>query len=596
MKKLICSILILHFTYICIGQGNITDKIDSLDKALKQSRQDTTRIDIMRQLGELWQSKDLPKSTQFIEDAFALAQKSKQQSKSYGIMFQLAYNYTLQGNAPKSINILQELIRLLPKNSGGTQTAMAFLSFNYKDIDDYNNALLYAQKSFELNEKLQKEEKDYDPRGYYGGPMNLAEIFEKMNRLDSALCYAQISYQRLLKNDVPTDEPIFQWKIPWIYGKVESRLNNDIHALELHKKGLIEAQKQGYNIGIQSLDLSIADHFNKTNQIDSAILYAIRAFESAVKLPNYPIVSEAGFLLKTLYEKQNNPSKALYFSNSAATARDSFMSAEKIRQVQELTFKEERRQKDIEAELIAYQTQLKQYALLGGLLFFLIIAFFLYRNMLQKQKLNEQLRLQKTEIENLNNELEHKVEERTAELKKALDEVQLAFNKGQTSERKRVSADLHDEIGSALSTIAIFSDLAKTKAQKFAPELVMELERIGTKSRDMIQTMRDTIWTLKEDSRQSIWERMYISSFETLKAKDMTLHWQLPNDNDLPNMPFNTKRHLFLAYKEAINNIIKHAEATTVTVEIIPDKDIYTLKITDKEREINNLSNYAAIL
>ncbi len=551
MKRLICFTLILHFTYISIGQDNITAKIDSLDKALKQSRHDTTRIDILEQLGELWQSKDLSKSTHYIEEAFSLAQKSNQEGKSYGIMFQLAYNYTLQGNAPKSINLLQELIRILPKNSGGTQTAMAFLSFNYKDINDYNNALLYAKKSFELNEKLQKEGKDYDPRGYYGGPMNLAEIFEKMNSLDSALYYAQISHQRLLKKDVPTNEAIFQWQIPWIYGKVESRLNNDTHALYLYKKGLIEAQKQGYNIGIQSLELSIANHFNKTNQADSAILYAIRAFESAVKLPNYPIVSEAGFLLKTFYEKQNNPSKALYFSNAAATAKDSFMSTEKIRQVQELTFKEERRQKEIEAKLIAYQTRLKQYALLGGLLFFLIIAFFLLRNNHQKQKLNEQLLLQKTEIEALNNGLEHKVEERTAELKKALEEVQTAFNKGQATERKRVSADLHDEIGSALSTIAIFSDLAKTKAQKFAPELVNELERIGIKSRDMIQTMRDTIWTLKEDSHQSVWERMHISSSETLNAKNIILHWQLPNPNDLPDIPFNTKRHLFLAYKEA---------------------------------------------
>ena len=159
--------------------------------------------------------------------------------------------------------------------------------------------------------------------------------------------------------------------------------------------------------------------------------------------------------------------------------------------------------------------------------------------------------------------------------------MQTAFNMGQTSERKRVSADLHDEIGSALSTIAIFSDLTKMKAEKFAPQLVNELERIGSKSRDMIQTMRDTIWTLNEDSPQSLWERLYILSTETLNAKNIELQWQLPSENNLPNIPFNTKRHLFLAYKEAINNIIKHSEATIVTVEVVQQEKHFILKLKD---------------
>lgn len=178
----------------------------------------------------------------------------------------------------------------------------------------------------------------------------------------------------------------------------------------------------------------------------------------------------------------------------------------------------------------------------------------------------------------MNERLEKEVTLRTADLQQALDEVQTAFARGQTTERKRVSADLHDEIGAALSAIAIYSDVTKRKAQKLAPALVSELERIGVQSRNMMQTMRDTIWALNDDSTQSVWERMYVFSLEVLKAKDIQLDWQVNMDDTLPHLSFIERRNLFLAYKEAINNIVKHAEATIVSVGLSVPNDEYMVK------------------
>ncbi len=581
MKRSFYILIFICIPFLSKGQDVVLQQIDSLMKELTHLKMDTARVAVLVQLGELWQNKDLLKSTHYVEEALLLSKKLKLTEQTHGIMFQLAYNAMLQSDAPKSIHILQELIRLLPKNGGGYQTALAFLSLTYKNIDDYDNALLYLQQSFELNERLRNEGKPYDERGYLGGPINMAEIFEKKNRLDSALYYAQMAYKRLAINPAPLGEESFKWEIPWSYGIIESRLNRDNHAAELYFVSLKEAQKQGYNIGIESVELSLANHYNKINQVDSALLYATHAFESAQRTPTLQVISEAGFLLKKLYVAQQNHAKALYYNDLAHIAKDSLINVEKLRNVQALMIKEERRRQETEMQRIASENHRKQIGLVVGLLIYSSIAFFLYRNNRQKQKLNEQLLTQKAEIEALNNGLEQKVEVRTNELKKALDEVQTAFNEGQTTERKRVSADLHDEIGSALSTIAIFSDLAKNKAQKFAPELVTELERIGRKSRDMIQTMRDTIWTLNEDSPQSVWERMHISSSETLSAKNIVLHWRLLPENDLPNLPFNTKRNLFLAYKEAINNIVKHADATTVIVETRKQEGQFMLKIKD---------------
>ena len=366
-----------------------------------------------------------------------------------------------------------------------------------------------------------------------------------------------MSYQRVLHIDYLqsnglNEKKVFDNGYAFFYcqtcntlGTVHFRLGNLDSALYFCRLALDKAIVAQFPESIAESQLSLARFYLQTNQLDSAIHYSQKTYEVSKPLKNYILMQESAELLRSAYEKKGDFSHALFYNDLAVAAKDSIMNTEKIKQIQVLTLKEEQRRKEIETERIIYQARTRQYALIGGVFLLLVTAFFLYRNNRQKQKLNEQLRLQKTEIENLNDGLEQKVEERTAELKKALDEVQSAFNKGQTSERKRVSADLHDEIGSALSTIAIFSDLAKTKAQKFAPDLVTELERIGIKSRDMIQTMRDTIWTLKEDSHQSVWERMHISSSETLNAQNIILHWQLLNPDDLPDISFNAKRHSF---------------------------------------------------
>ena len=592
------SIPILIFFFINVplfGQYNPTPHyIDSLKALLSVAKADTARIDLLNLLGAANQYEHIDESMRYFTEAIEVAERLDIDSQ-IGTFLQAAFFYQKIGENPKSIDLLQQVIQKCEQRQIEIHgMAEAFIGMSYQAQGDFEKALYYARLAFlKLESVSEKTHTIVDERGYMAGGRELALCFEKLGQLDSALYYARMSYQRVLhigylQSNGLNEQKVFDNGYAFFYcqtcntlGKVHFRLGNLDSALYFCRLALDKAKVAQFPESIAESQLSLARFYHQTNQPDSAIHYAQKTYEMAKPLRNFILMRESAELLRSAYEKKGGFSNALRSNDLAIAAKDSTINIDKIRQVQVLTLKEEQRQKEIETQRIMYQARTRQYALIGGVFSLLIIAFFLYRNNRQKQKLNEQLRLQKTEIEALNDELEHKVEERTVELKKALDEVQSAFSKGQTTERKRVSADLHDEIGSALSTIAIFSDLAKTKAQKFAPELVNELERIGIKSRDMIQTMRDTIWMLKEDSHQSVWERMHTSSSETLNAKNIILHWQLPNDNDLPNIPFNTKRHLFLAFKEAINNIVKHAEATSVTVETIPYDGGFMLKITD---------------
>ena len=594
MKSIYIPLFFLIHTSL-FGQYNPTpNHIDSLKALLSIAKADTTRMDLLNLLGAANQYEHVDEAIRYFNESVELSEKLDV-NHQLGTLIMVAFFYQQIGENPKSIELLQQAIQISEQNKIEIHgIGEALIGMNYQAQGDFDKALHYARLAFLLLGSIsEKTNTNVDERGYMAGPRELALCFEKLGQLDSALYYARMGYQRVLhmgylQANGLNEQKIYNSEYPYYYcqtcntlGTVHFRLGNLDSALYYCRFALNKAIAVNFPESIAESQFSLARFYHQTNQSDSAIYYAQKAYNTAKMLKNFIFLRQSAELLRSAYEKKGDFNHALLYSDLAMAAKDSLINTKKIAQVQFLTLKEEQRRKELETERLMYQARTRQYALIGGVCSLLIIAFFLYRNMRQKQKLNEQLALQKAEIETLNNGLENKVEERTAELKKALDEVQTAFNKGQTTERKRVSADLHDEIGSALSTIAIFSDLAKAKAQKFAPDLVTELERIGIKSRDMIQTMRDTIWTLKEDSRQSVWERMYISSSETLNAKNITLHWQLPNDNDLPDIPFNTKRHLFLAYKEAINNIVKHAEATTVTVETNPHDDSFILKITD---------------
>ncbi len=521
---------------------------------------------------------------------------------------QLALQYKYKGDFAKSIRILYQLLPILPKNHIERPTVFVFLAKNYMDIEDYENALYFYREAAKTPSSfIYKTPTDsipihFDTREYLNKPLGFAEVFEKLNQLDSAAYYIKLAHKRLSHvSEKEFWKSAFHWKIIWSYGRIEERLRNDENALKLYRHALIVAKKTPSEGNVQLIQNSLAYYFNRHHQIDSATFYAKMAFQNAQKTSNFQVIKDTGFLLKSIYEQTGKAEKALFYCNVANNAKDTLLNTKKLQAIQKLSIQQERDTNELALVHLQQQNRFKLYGLLGSLLFVLSIVVILYRSNRQKQHLNEQLAHQKAEIEDLNSHLEEKVVLRTAELQNALHEVLLAFNKGQLTERKRVSADLHDEIGSALSTIALFSDIAKLKAKNTAPDLVYEITRIGNKAREMVQTMQDTIWILNEKSQQSIWERMNSIGSEMLQAKNINLNWIMPNEKNVPIFSFTQKRHIFLIFKEAINNIIKHSNASTVTIEGTQEDSQFVLKITDNghgfdtnifKKEGNGLRNF----
>lgn len=173
--------------------------------------------------------------------------------------------------------------------------------------------------------------------------------------------------------------------------------------------------------------------------------------------------------------------------------------------------------------------------------------------------------------------------------------VLVALSRGRVKRRKdlealrqRIASDLHDDIGSNLSSIALLAELGKTEAEE--PELVVEeLTEIKSTADRTIESMRDIVWLIRPG--EETWAQMLTRFRETaaklLKAHDYTL--SVKGDPHDDRLPLEFKRDLFLIYKEVLNNIVRHAQAEKVSIEIDSRRSRLDVTIADDGTGFDNL-------
>ena len=147
--------------------------------------------------------------------------------------------------------------------------------------------------------------------------------------------------------------------------------------------------------------------------------------------------------------------------------------------------------------------------------------------------------------------------------------------------RTKISSDLHDDIGSMLSGLAMQTELLQINASDKNKPRLTKVARI---SRDAVSQMRDLVWSI--DSRREtiadLLERMQELAEELLLPMNIKFTLESRGIKNLnKKLPYQTKQNIFLIYKEAINNIIKHSDASHVQIEFINDKHSCNLLIQD---------------
>ena len=196
----------------------------------------------------------------------------------------------------------------------------------------------------------------------------------------------------------------------------------------------------------------------------------------------------------------------------------------------------------------------------------LIELIFFLMGLAYKNK--KQLIEQATERERLKMENERK------ELEK-----QVAVMQAHQEERERISADIHDELGSGMTTIRLMSEIAKNKMKENVP---IEVEKISNSANEVLNKMNAIVWSMNSsnDTLDSLISYIRAYAIEFFDATPIECKVTMPATIEFKEISGDKRRNIFLCVKETLNNVLKHSNAAKVNINIEASRKL-TIVIAD---------------
>lgn len=146
------------------------------------------------------------------------------------------------------------------------------------------------------------------------------------------------------------------------------------------------------------------------------------------------------------------------------------------------------------------------------------------------------------------------------------------------NERDRIAYDMHDDLGSGLTRISYLSKEALKKAQN-----QQELERINTTSLELVENMSELIWAMKmeNDTLTDLLAYLRHYAMEYLESNQINVDIDIDEVETDAIISGESRRHIFLIFKEALHNIVKHAATEKVEIVIGVTEEYLQIRIRD---------------
>lgn len=147
--------------------------------------------------------------------------------------------------------------------------------------------------------------------------------------------------------------------------------------------------------------------------------------------------------------------------------------------------------------------------------------------------------------------------------------------------RTSIAGDLHDEVGSSLTKIFMGAEMIQKSDD--LNKVATVAGRIGKSSREMLQTFSDIIWGIEaqNDTIGDLTDRMEDFAHRMFSDKDVEINFEIDIPEPGKFIPGKKRQNIYLIFKEAINNILKHSDAQKITISFRKDRKSFELYIKD---------------
>ena len=574
------SVLLLCGVLFNSAQAQKQQKIDSLLNVLKTAKEDTNKVNHLYNLGrELLYSN--PDTSMILgNQALSLSEKAtskKHIADSYHI---IALAYFLKGNYPSSLenNFKALALREELADKSGIAKSLGNIGNNYMHQADYPKALDYYFKGLKMLEELVDKmgiaihlgnignayyyQNDYTKAlDYYFEALKMHEEFGNKQGIET--CLANIGGVYADQGDKPKALDYY-FKALKIAEELGNRDGISAHlgnigfvyhvqknypkALDYSFNALKIAEELGDKNGI-AINLSrIGSVYTETGKFAEAEEYLKKAIAICDSIGVMDYLRQSEESLSQLYDTTGRYKLALEHYKKAMVLRDTLFNQEKNKEFtrKEMNYEFEKKEAATKAEfdkqMAVADVELKKQKLLknffiGGLALLLILSYFVYNNFRTANKLK---------LQNI---------------------------------RNKIASDLHDDVGSTLNSISVYSEVTKQKS----PTVVDELEQIGDASRKIIEVMSDIVWTINpnNDTFENIISRMSTLAYNLLKAKNIEHTFQADESLNETKLSLESRRNFYLIFKEALNNLVKYSNATRASILLTRENGMIKLSVRD---------------
>ncbi|MBL7871738.1 MAG: tetratricopeptide repeat protein, partial [Cyclobacteriaceae bacterium] len=443
----------------------------------------------------------------------------------------------------KSLQLFETL-----KNLRGQSFCYQSLGNDFLFLNQYANAKKYFEKSLALKEQLD------DKRGQLTTAISLGDVHKELNENQKAEAYfkSALATARSMKLVVEEARVLHQW------GLLNKRMNNFRAARENFTKSIALSKQVGDSVtrAKTNSELIGLDLIEKGKRDTEAEL--LKGMNTIVRTGDKQQQAVEYWRLSEYYAMHKNYEKALYYMKEHQALSDSIEGSSVVLQLKELEEKYQNEKHQQEIELLKKDQELQALALSRERTNVILITFALISVVLISILLVNRYRI----MNRANRELE-------------LEKV-----------RNHIARDLHDDIGSTLSSINIMSQLAMTgDAQE-------HLHKIAHHSSQMMENMSDIVWSInpKNDTLEQVVLKMKEFAFEILEPKEITHSFQVDSNLSQLKLDVEKRKNLFLIFKEAINNAAKYSEGSNVSILLSTKQNKIQLSINDNGKGFNKES------
>jgi two-component system, NarL family, sensor histidine kinase UhpB len=460
-----------------------------------------------------------------------------------GLLLNLGNLYSKMGDFKTAADYHLQSLRLFEtlKNLRGQAFCMQSLGNDFFNLDELIGAENYFQRSLELKEQLD------DKRGILTSTISLGDVYKDLNKHQKAATYYNAALAQADKLKLPGEEA----RALHQFGLLYKRMGDNQKARENFARSMALSRQMGDSVTIaitrsEVLDLDLREQKKQKteNQMLDGLNTTIRSGDRQQETIEY-------FRLSEYYASAGDFERSLYYLKRYHALNDSLEGNAVLIQMKTLEeqFKSDKKEKEI--ELLKKDQELhkaeisreraNKIIVILALISVVIIAVILIN---RYRVLNRTRRL--VEMERM---------------------------------RNIIARDLHDDIGSTLSSINIISQMALKDANGSASHF----QRIAQHSSSMMESMSDIVWSINpnNDSLEQVISKMKEFAAEILDPLDIRYTFSGEENLQSIKLDVSTRKNLFLIFKEAINNAAKYSSANAITIQFKKSNNSIELIIHD---------------